>query len=712
MSKLFKILTLIVLVLGLSTSVYAQNASPSPASQPVHEVKDLTFPIPDLGNCGDYKSCLTYCDDPVNNAQCIDFAKKHGFYKDDPVLASTDKFLTKAKDVLGCDSKETCLTLCSDPANFDKCDAFAKSQGVLGGYVEEPDKKEFLDKAKTDLGCDSAESCSNFCENSANADKCDKFSDDAGLLGGEVSVGPGGCNTNGTCQSFCSDPANFSECTTFAPPGGNFTGPGGCSSPQECRNHCEENPADCRSYAPGSNGVYVPVSCPSGQFFGPSGICTANEKTQEAGSCAQGGKFWNGSSCQDQAPPGIHSTVGGAYFQPRPEMGNCSTPGSCYDYCKENPGKCAGFSANAERPKDDYIPSLYYTPGTDVKFAPKAEMGNCDSPGGCYDYCKENPGKCQGFDSKAPRPVDTYVPGTYYTPPSNYTYFTPPATNFYVTPMYYTPPAGSNYTTPSYYTPGMYSTPSYYTPTAGSNYTTPTYYTPGSYYSTPSGQYPTPSYSTPIYYTPLGGSNYTTPTYYSPPTYITPNYFTPSDGRYTTPTYNTPPQYTTPKYYTPYTGGQYTTPVYYTPPEGSNYTTPTYYSPTSGYPSPTYYSYPTPGGSYSYPSPSYYSYPTPGSYSYPTPSGGYSYPSPGYSYPSPGGYTYPSPSYGSPSYGSPSYGSPSYGTPDSYSSPSYGSPYGSPSYGTPGTYATPGSVAGVSSKKSILDIILSFFSGQ
>ncbi len=694
MKLIFKYIGIVLALFVFGTTAYAQTATQSGTTKapnkPVQKASDLKFPIKDLGGCTDYKSCLTFCNDPVNNASCVDFAKKNGFYKNDPVVAPTKDFLNKAKGVLGCDSEKSCSDFCKNEANFGKCDAFAKTNQVVGGYVQQPDSPAVLSKAKTALGCDSGSSCSTFCSNPANADKCSKFAGDAGLLGGQVVSGPGGCTSAQTCGSFCSDPNNFDSCKSFAPPNTNFTGPGGCTDSKSCRSHCEQSPADCRSYAPGSNGAYVPVSCPAGQYFGPGGACTSNDKTKEAGACSQGGKFWNGSSCQDSPPSGINPTVGGAFFQTRPDMGNCSTPGSCYDYCKSNPGKCTGFNTNAEKPKDDYIPSLYYTPGTDVKFAAKTDMGGCSSPGSCYDYCKSNPGKCGGFDSKAPKPSDTYMPGTYYTPPTGYTYFTPPATSFYVTPMYFTPPAGSNYTSPSYYTPGTYSTPTYYTPFSGSNYSTPTYYTPGTYYPTPNGSYPTPVYNTPTYYTPPTLAGYNTPTYYTPHQYTSPSYFTPPAGStYTSPTYNTPPAYTTPQYFTPYSGGNYTTPTYYTPPPGSNYTTP-------NYPTPSYY-YPTPSGGYTTPN---YSYPTPGSgYTTPTYYTPGSYPTPNYPTPISGGngYTYPSPSgssYGSPVYYSPS-GSYAYPSPGgtTYGYPTPGTNYATPTYNTPGSYPSPGSYA-------------------
>lgn len=738
---------IVVLFVAMVQNIFAQGASPAP-SPGTAEVGGVTFPIPELGGCADLNSCTSYCDDPVNHTACEDYAKKKGFYEPDKVQSADSELFDDAQAALSCNSSESCFTFCSDPANHQRCDAFAKEQDVIGGYIDQPDKPEYLRIAQEVLGCNTLTSCSNFCDDTANASACNAFAHQVGLLGGQVQEGPGGCTSGATCQSFCSDPNNFATCQAYAPSGGTFQGPGGCTSQTDCRSFCEKNPDQCRSYAPGTSGNYVPVACPTGDYFGPGGVCTAIKDSHEAAQCAGSSQYWNGNSCQKQFPEGIVPVTSSAYFGSRPDMGNCTTPAGCYDYCSTNTGSCPGFNSSYPRPDENYVPTIYATPGTPVKYDPHPEMGNCASPGGCYDYCKENPGKCEGFNSNAPRPVDTYIPGTYYTPPTNFIYPTPPITNYYVTPVYYTPPAGSNYTTPAYYTPGIYSTPSYYTPFAGSNYTTPTYYTPGAPYYTPSGEYPTPTYPTPQYYTPPAGISYTTPNYYTPAAYTTPHYYTPPLGStYTTPTYYTPPAYTTPVYYTPYTGVNYTTPVYYTPPpyntpyyytppEGSTYTTPsyitpptyttpTYYTPGS-YPTPTYYtpyySYPTPGSGYSYPTPyttpSYptpgsYSYPTPGSYYYPTPTSGtygtptgygyptpgsYSYPTPGsYSYPTPGSYSYPTPgmyytpsgySYPSPSYGTPTYGTPSYGTP-SYGTPTYETPsYGTPTYETP-SYGTP-----------------------
>lgn len=678
-TKFYKLIVLSIVSIAflfsysMANLAFSQSPSPSAGSS---QASDIKYPIEELGKCKDEASCINYCNDPVNQNSCIDFAKKNGFYKDDISLYADDKFWKDAKSELGCDSEESCSKFCTDSKNFEACSNFAKRNEIPGGYTKDPEKPEFLETAKEVLGCDSEESCSKFCDDPNNVTKCTEFADKTGLLGGTQQGGPNGCQTPETCTAYCSDPANFGACSPFAPGGGTFSGPGGCNSEESCRSYCDKNPSECRSYAPGTSGAYVPMTCSAeaGIVGAPGGVCTRLSDYSAAVSCIGADKYWDGKNCQDKPPVGIDPEFSNANFEERPEMGNCKTPGECYDYCKENPGKCPNFDANSPRPTDEYSPYLYYTPGSEVTHAPVESMGGCTSPAGCYDYCKENLGKCEGFNSKSPRPPEVYIPGTYYTPPSDVAYATPPLTNFYTTPIYYTPPQGSTYTTPQYYTPGTYYTPSYQTPPTGSNYVTPNYYSPYSNYTTPSGQYPTPSYSTPSYYTPPIGSNYTTPYYYTPPTYTTPYYFTPS-GNYTTPSYSTPPPYSTPQYYTPFNVGTYTTPVYftppvyqtptyYTPPPGSNYTSPSYYTPPQAYTTPKYY---TPG-----------TYPTPVAYSTPP-----SYASPSYFTPPPGS-NYTSPTYYSPT----AYTTPTYYTPPTYVTPSYFTPYTSPSYSSPPTGST------------------------
>jgi len=342
----------LILLSFVNRNVFSQSPAPSEDSQTT--TSGLNFPIEELGGCTDLETCTNYCQDPVNYNSCSDFAKKNGFYKDDQTLYADDEFWQETQNELGCNSTESCESYCANPDNFEQCDAFAKRNEIPGGYTDQPDKPEYLQIAQNVLGCNSIETCSTFCDNPANASVCTNFANQVGLLGGTETGGPGGCNTPDTCSAYCSDPANYSECSSFAPGGGTFTGPGGCASETACRNYCDQNPKECRAFAPGSNGAYVPIECPTGQYHGPGGVCTAVGDTQAAAACVGADRYWTGTACIEffETPIGIYPLNPGAHFEERPEMDNCTTPGTCYDFCVANPTSpaCQGFDPSASRP--------------------------------------------------------------------------------------------------------------------------------------------------------------------------------------------------------------------------------------------------------------------------------------------------------------------------------------------------------------------------
>lgn len=220
------------------------------------KIYGVTFPIAELGNCQNYYECRSYCEDPVNASACIDYGKKKGFYKQSlPSDDGKDELIMKAKTQLGCDSYESCRSFCQMPANFDKCDAFAKSSGMTGGHVNDAKKEIIMAKANEVLGCDSYASCASFCSDDGNREKCTAFAKETGLRGGERPVGPGGCTSEDSCKTFCSDPQNFQVCQGFmSSSGGKFSGPGGCNSESSCRDYCQGNPDSCRNFAAQSGG--------------------------------------------------------------------------------------------------------------------------------------------------------------------------------------------------------------------------------------------------------------------------------------------------------------------------------------------------------------------------------------------------------------------------------------------------------------------------
>ncbi len=234
----------------------------------------ITFPIAELGNCNSISECKIYCDDTIHRDTCISFAKKKGFYKDVEHDTKRQALLQSAKSELGCDSEESCKAVCQQEANIEKCQQFAKKNG-LGEGPQNPGDKKILEKAKSLLGCDSESSCKAVCEQEANKEKCSEFAKQTGLGGGIHQVGPGGCNSEESCRAFCEK--NPDECKKFGGenkgPQGQRKGPGGCDSEESCRKYCSEHPQECTDMKKNSEFIN---GRPTGQFNNSEDYCRSH----------------------------------------------------------------------------------------------------------------------------------------------------------------------------------------------------------------------------------------------------------------------------------------------------------------------------------------------------------------------------------------------------------------------------------------------------
>src|SRR3989344_1861753 len=244
MNRLHTILILFFVVAAFSLGATFTKAQET--QEDIARKYQVTFPIAELGGCTNIGECRNYCEDPTHKDVCITFAKQKGFYKEGQMESRQQELLEAAKTELGCNSPDSCQEVCEREENFEKCSAFAKKNNVSGGHTANPSEQRFLEKAKQILGCDSPSSCKSFCENEQNREKCTQFAQETGIRGGERMVGPGGCTSEETCKAFCSDPANYQVCSSFGgATGREFKGPGGCTSEESCKAYCEKNPKDC-----------------------------------------------------------------------------------------------------------------------------------------------------------------------------------------------------------------------------------------------------------------------------------------------------------------------------------------------------------------------------------------------------------------------------------------------------------------------------------
>src|SRR3989344_6132677 len=184
------LMTIISRLFFATTSVFSQT--PSPDQQTDTSSFNLTYPIEDLGGCKNLEECANYCEDPVHYNGCGAYAKENGFYKDDVTQYATDEFWQDAQEEIGCNSTQSCFDYCSQPENHAACDTWAKTNDIPGGYTDEPDKPEYLTLAQDTLGCNSEDTCLTFCDNPANAQSCTNFANQVGLLGGTETQGPNG----------------------------------------------------------------------------------------------------------------------------------------------------------------------------------------------------------------------------------------------------------------------------------------------------------------------------------------------------------------------------------------------------------------------------------------------------------------------------------------------------------------------------------------
>ncbi len=377
--------------LALSSPVTAQETPEEAAKK-----YNVSFPVAELGNCNNIAECRTYCEDPINQTACVNFAKAKGFYKED-LSERQQELLNLAKTELGCTDIAGCQSLCHQQENFEKCNTFARKHGVSGGHVEDPAKQEIVRKAQEVLGCNSAQSCKSYCEQEQNRDKCNDFAKQVGLRGGEIRHGPGGCNSEETCKAFCSDPNNYQVCQGFSQgSGGKFRGPGGCDSEASCRAYCQQNPQECGYGGPRPTGSYNPqemcLRTPSCRWSNNTCECGFYNALESGKKAEEYAKF-----CREHPDQCMPGQLGGFVSSANRQQFE--------QYCRDNPEKCR------------------------TQFEHKKEVENCFRSGKYWynNTCNDNP-QTGAYGTPHPTgdyarptvPPDNQCPAGYYKGPGGY----------------------------------------------------------------------------------------------------------------------------------------------------------------------------------------------------------------------------------------------------------------------------------------------------
>lgn len=265
-----------------SSQAPAAPQETSSASAPAKEksLVDISYPVKELGNCGDQESCISYCDDEAHINECLAFAKKHNLLSEDEVRKA-DKFAELGgKGPGGCSSRKSCETYCSDISHMDECLDWGEKNGFISDKeLAEAKKIQTAIKggAKLPGGCKNKQGCEEYCTNPNNIDECIQFAESSGILPPEelaeakkvsefIKRGetPGGCRSKDQCERYCSAENNLEECIAFAEKTGLASkeelelfkktggkGPGGCKGKVQCEAFCNspEHQEECFSWA-------------------------------------------------------------------------------------------------------------------------------------------------------------------------------------------------------------------------------------------------------------------------------------------------------------------------------------------------------------------------------------------------------------------------------------------------------------------------------
>ncbi|MBI4085251.1 MAG: hypothetical protein HY432_01960 [Candidatus Liptonbacteria bacterium] len=452
----------------LALALFA-SASTLVIGQALAQEDRISFPVAELGNCGDKQECKTYCDEPANAGACLDFAEKNNLMSREEAAMARKMISGSIKGPGGCTTKDKCETYCNDINNIEECVAFAEQNNIMPAQ-ELAEARKIASAIKRGVkppACRNKADCDNYCGAPEHMEECMNFALEAGFMSEEEradaqkmltaiksGVKPPACRGKEECDAYCSQDANIQECADFAVAAGFITqkeyemmkrtggrGPGGCKGREECEAFC--NNSDNRE------------AC--FQFGKKHGLISEEElKKMEEGTRMFMENLNN-------APPQVKECLAAAFgdlsnVQPSEEIGQKMR--ECFE--KVGPSMMGGQSGSSGVPMG--VPPQGFSGGATGQFT---GPGGCTTPEECKTYCMAHPAECGipaggGFYPPPPNMIGVPPPGDYpMSPLSSGTYQTYPSPDAYQMPpssgTYQMLPPPDGYQTSSY--PGDYQAP-------------------------------------------------------------------------------------------------------------------------------------------------------------------------------------------------------------------------------------------------------------
>lgn len=220
------------------------------------------------GGCqGD--SCKAYCDIESHVEECLNFARDNGLITKDN--AEKARILLNITGPGGCKGEE-CKTYCENEAHLDECRVFAKEHGLIS--KEETDKAaraeqiiKAVQKNGGPGGCQGVSDCREYCSDRAHADECleftlknssvntdsfkKKYEELRSIISPPKLNGPGGCDTPQSCFEYCGQSDSLVKCAkTFREPAPEIKIWSDDGSSEAAENDCARSPGGCQTLPP------------------------------------------------------------------------------------------------------------------------------------------------------------------------------------------------------------------------------------------------------------------------------------------------------------------------------------------------------------------------------------------------------------------------------------------------------------------------------
>lgn len=403
----------VVALIFFSILIFAQEAPPG-----------VTFPIPELGNCGSRVECEAYCDLPENMKACLDFAEAHNLIsKEEIKMARKMLKLGATAGPGGCRGQSECEAYCDDIAHIKECISFAEKYDLI---PPEELKEAKLVVAAIKKGikppnCKNKAECDVYCMAPENMEECLSFGEAAGLIPEEEleeakmaleairkGVKPPPCRGKTECDEYCAVFEHLEECITFAEAAGFISseeatmvrktggkGPGGCRGEEDCEAYCEDpaNAEECINFAL-EYGFMSPEEAEvakkmlaAGMTSGPGG-CKGEEECE-----VYCNDMSHMAECVDFAEKaGFISPEDAARARKMAEMGlttpgNCENEEECRAYCEDpaHAQECLDFGVKM----GEISPEEAEEAREGLEMMQRGGPGGCESEEECISYCEE-----------------------------------------------------------------------------------------------------------------------------------------------------------------------------------------------------------------------------------------------------------------------------------------------------------------------------------